>query len=117
MKFIVDAQLPFLIVKFIRKNGYDVIHTDHLPNKERTKDSEIRSISLKENRIVITKDSDFFDSYILKGIPKKLLWVTTGNIKNDLLYKLFEKNFADITKLFENHNLIELDNYKIIVHE
>jgi len=40
-----------------------------LPNKEFTTDSEIREISVKENRIVITKDSDFLDSFFVKAIP------------------------------------------------
>lgn len=28
MKFIVDAQLPFRLTKFIRDKGFDAIHTD-----------------------------------------------------------------------------------------
>lgn len=63
MKFIVDAQLPLSLSKYLEKRGFDVIHTDDLPNKEFTTDNEIREISVKEERIVITKDSDFLDSY------------------------------------------------------
>lgn len=50
-------------------------------------------------------------------MPQKLLWVTTGNIKNESPVKLFENNFDDIIKLFETNRLIELDNIKIIAHE
>ena len=41
MKFIVDAQLPKGIVQILRDEGIDAIHTDDLPNKERTTDNEI----------------------------------------------------------------------------
>lgn len=34
MKFIVGAQLSFALSKLLKKKGFDVIHTDDLPNKE-----------------------------------------------------------------------------------
>jgi len=117
MKFMIDAQLPpFLKVIFIDK-GFDAIHTDDLPSKERTTDNEIRKISLDEDRIVVTKDSDFADSYYVKGIPPKLLLITTGNIKNKELFELIDRNFEQIKKLLETCHLVEMDNYQIIGHE
>jgi len=68
MKFLIDANLPFRLAKSLEVKGYDIIHTDDLPNKERTKDNEIRKISIDQNRIVITKDSDFLDSHLIKDI-------------------------------------------------
>ncbi len=82
MKFLVDANLPFRLAQGLRKKGFDTLHTDDLPNKERTTDKEIRSVPMKQDRIVITKDTDFLDSHIIQGIPNKLLLVTTGNIVN-----------------------------------
>jgi len=114
MKFIVDAQLPYGISIFLKNKGFDAIHTNDLPDKERTKDSQIRNISLLENRIVITKDYDFMDSYILMKKPKKLLIVTTGNIKNKQMFELWENNFELIIKLFETCNLVELSNNYVI---
>ena len=90
--FIVDAQLPYGIATLLRKNGFDAIHTDDLPNKAKTTDGEIRILAKKENRIVITKDSDFFDSYILSKSPRQLLLISTGNIINKDLFNLFEKH-------------------------
>ncbi|MCK4665004.1 MAG: DUF5615 family PIN-like protein [Bacteroidales bacterium] len=117
MKFIIDAQLPFGLARFLNKKGFDIIHTDDLPNKERTTDNEIREIPIKENRIVITKDFVFLDSYYINNIPPKLFLITTGNIKNKDLFKLIEKYFDKIIEMFKEYNLIELDNNKIIGHE
>ncbi len=114
MKFIIDAQLPYRIALFLRDKGYDALHTDDLPDKERTSDNQIREISRCDNRIVITKDSDFIDSYILKGIPQKLLIVTTGNIRNKQLFSLFERNWELVVQLFETCNLVEMSNKTII---
>jgi predicted nuclease of predicted toxin-antitoxin system len=65
MKFIVDAQLPYRLALYIRQKGHDAIHTDDLPDKERTTDSEIRRIAQQDNRVVISKDSDFLDSHLI----------------------------------------------------
>jgi predicted nuclease of predicted toxin-antitoxin system len=45
MKFIVDAQLPYGLKLFLKDNGYNPIHTDDMPNMERTSDTEIINIS------------------------------------------------------------------------
>lgn len=117
MKFLIDANLPFKLAVLLENKGYNVIHTDNLKNRERTTDKEIRDIALKENYIVVTKDSDFFDSHLIKKIPPKLLFVTTGNIINRDLLHLFDLHFEKVITLFENYDLVELDNKQIIVHE
>jgi len=114
MKFLVDAQLPYGIALFLRDKGFDALHTNDLPDKEYTTDSQIRNISVSENRIVITKDYDFIDSFILKKIPEKLLIVTTGNIKNKQLFSLWRNNIELIVFLFETHNLVELSSDDVI---
>jgi predicted nuclease of predicted toxin-antitoxin system len=117
MKFIVDAQLPLALSKLIANKGFDVIHTNDLPKKEFTSDNEIRDISKIQNRIVITKDSDFLDSYYVKGIPSKLLLISTGNIRNKRLLELFETNYDKIIELFSEYSFVELNNFEIIGHE
>ena len=116
MKLIIDAQLPVLIRDFIINKGFDAIHTDNLPEKECTKDRVIRDIANKENRIVISKDSDFYESHILLNSPKKLLWISTGDIKNNELMNIFRNNFDQVCDLFDQNSLIELDNTQIIIH-
>jgi predicted nuclease of predicted toxin-antitoxin system len=115
MKFLVDAQLPYGIALFLRDRGFDALHTNDLPDRERTKDSQIRNIAMEDGRIVITKDCDFVDSFILEKIPEKLLIVTTGNIKNRQLFDLWQTNWKLITQLFETHDLIELGNDSVII--
>lgn len=117
MKYLVDAQLPYLLAEIMRQKGYDVVHTDDLPDKDETNDTTIRQLAMLENRIVITKDSDFQDSYLLFKQPPKLLLVTTGNIKNRKLLDLFRQSFQTIDRFFDTHSFIELSNDEIIVHE
>jgi predicted nuclease of predicted toxin-antitoxin system len=62
--------LPKTLSDFLVYKGFDAVHTIDLPQKNATDDVEIISLSILENRIVITKDSDFLDSYLLNINPK-----------------------------------------------
>lgn len=117
MKFLIDAQLPYGLKLLIASSGFDVIHTDDLPDKERTTDNQIRKISLNENRIVVSKDADFVDSFYVQGIPKQLLLISTGNIRNKELYSLFKVNLSKILELFNHCTMVEMNNHEIIGHE
>ena len=117
MKFIVDAQLPRRLARFMQAKGYDVIHTLDLPQQNATPDSSINALSIDQNRIVITKDFDFVDSFLTLQKPYKLLLITTGNIKNSDLELLVETNLSQIIQLLENYDYIELNQKSIIVHQ
>ncbi|MGJ3254090.1 MAG: DUF5615 family PIN-like protein [Elainellaceae cyanobacterium] len=117
MKFLIDAQLPIRLARLLREAGYDIIHTRELPQQNATPDSIINSISIQEERIVITKDSDFVDSFLTVQQPYKLLLITTGNIKNTDLEILFTTNLSLIVDLLSRHNYIELSRDSVIVHQ
>ena len=117
IKFIVDAQLPYRLAILLREKGFDVKHTDDLPNKELTIDSEIRTSAKIENRSVITKDNDFFESCIINKSPSGLLLISTGNILNKVLFNLFNKHFDLIIKYFKTCNFVELINDELFAHE
>ena len=114
MKFLIDAQLPKSLVVFLRARGFDAIHTLELPNRNATKDSEIRSLSIQEERIVISKDADFYDSYTSKQEPYKLVYLTIGNLNNQELLLLFDKNLAHLTAILERSSVVEMNQHFLI---
>lgn len=117
MKFIVDAQLPKSLSDFLNNSGFDSIHTLDLPDKNKSKDNQIVKISIEQKRIVITKDTDFLESYILNSLPPKLIIVKTGNIENKSLLNIFEKNINVIIDLISKNNLVEISKTDIAEHE
>lgn len=117
MKFLVDAQLPIRLARLLQEAGYDTIHTRDLPQQNATPDSIINTLSVQQERIVITKDSDFVDSFLTVQQPYKLLLVTTGNIKNSELETLFAANLSLIVGLLSQNNYIELSRDSVIVHQ
>jgi predicted nuclease of predicted toxin-antitoxin system len=116
VKFLVDAQLPVRLARFLKAAGYDTVHTIDLLNKNATPDTEINAISMRDNRIVITKDSDFLNSFLTIKEPYKLLLITTGNISNLELESLFAANLQSLSDLFSNHSYVEMTRDSIIVH-
>jgi len=53
------------LAEFLRFKGHDAFHTLDLPEQNRTPDQAIIDISIKQNRIVIPKDSDFLESLLV----------------------------------------------------
>jgi predicted nuclease of predicted toxin-antitoxin system len=117
MKFLVDAQLPRRLAIWLRATGFDAVHTLDLPLGNKTPDTIINDISVNEQRIVITKDADFVDSFLLNGKPYYLLLVSTGNIRNAELETLFQANIEKLREEFDvGAKFIELTRTAIIVH-
>jgi predicted nuclease of predicted toxin-antitoxin system len=117
MKFLVDAQLPIRLARWLQSAGYDTLHTRDLPQQNSTPDSDINQLSVQEQRIVITKDSDFVDSFLLQQQPYKLLMITTGNINNTELERLFSQNLPQIVTLFQIHSYLELNTSGIVAYQ
>lgn len=117
MKWLVDAQLPNRVAILLRSQGHDVLHTRDLPEGNSTSDEQIIKLAVQENRIVITKDRDFLDSFLLKGEPEKLLLISTGNIRNSELESLLSLVLPDLVSLFLGHRYVELTRTTIIVHQ
>jgi len=83
MKFIVDAQLPYGIATILKEKGFDAIHTDDLPDKERTTDTQIRTISIGEDDYG-TDDADGSQTISVLKKAEKLTNRITGNDKGSL---------------------------------
>jgi predicted nuclease of predicted toxin-antitoxin system len=116
VKLLVDAQLPQRLSQFFSTKNIDSKHTLDLPKKNATSDQRIIEVADRENRIIVSKDGDFLDNYILEGHPQKLLIVSTGNINNNDLIRLFEQNLKTLRSLFEENAVIEIDEDEIQVH-
>lgn len=117
MKFLVDAQLPKRLARWLAQSGHDAIHTLELPDKNRTPDSEITRIALEQGRVVVTKDDDFLHSYLIHGHPEYLLLLSTGNITNDELLALFDQYADQLLEAFATYRFVEMTRQSLLFHE
>lgn len=116
MKFVVDAQLPRRVAFMLREQGHDAIHTLDLPAGNRTADSTIIELADGEGRVVVTKDADFVNSFLLTHQPQKLLLVSTGNITNTELDRLLLPNVGAIAEALATADFVELTRTSLIIH-
>lgn len=115
MKFLIDAQLPRRLAGWLVAVGCDAVHTLDLSDGNRTTDTQINDLAEREQRVVVTKDSDFVDSHLLHARPARLLLVSTGNISNRDLEALFVPLIPDILREFQAHTFLELGRTGIAV--
>ena len=113
MKFLVDAHLPPGLCGLLQAAGHDACHTRQLPAQNSTTDNAINLLSMNEKRVVISKDTDFYYSHLLRQEPYKLVLVRTGNIGVQDLKRLFARNLPLIEQALEDHSLVELDRLEV----
>jgi predicted nuclease of predicted toxin-antitoxin system len=116
VKFLIDAQLPWRLAHWLNEHRYDARHTLELPLGNRTPDHEVVACAIREERIIVTKDSDFVQTFLLTGQPR-LLFVATGNIGNPELESLLRRNLSAIEAAFTNFRFIEITRTDLIIHE
>lgn len=117
MKFLIDAQLPARLARFLRHAGHDAVHTSALPMGNHTTDTQITEIADGESRVVVTKDRDFRDGHLLSGSPRRLLVVATGNITNTELLALVQANLDAIIDALGEADYVELGPRTLVIHQ
>lgn len=117
MKFLVDAQLPAKVARALQSAGHDAVHTSQLPDGNRSTDRQITLMADAEDRVVITKDSDFRVSHLVQGSPRRLLLVTTGNVPNDALLALLQRHLDGVVAALDEARFVELGPATVTIHD
>ena len=71
---------------------------------------------MQERRIVISKDADFVQSFLVTGEPPLLL-ISTGNIANTELERILRANLGGIEAAFASGRFVEINREALVVHE
>ena len=115
MKFLIDAHMPPGLRSIFRAAGHDAIHTVDLPEQNASRDGILNEVSMNEQRVVVTKDTDFYYSHLLHGRPWTLVLVKTGNLGLKATKQMFEVNLPAIEAALQTCTLVELDQQKVSV--
>ncbi len=116
MRFLVDTQLPKQLCRLLAEIGHDAVHVSDLPNGNRSTDAEVIATADEEGRVVVSKDSDFRHSHLLRGQPSRLLAIVTGNVSNTDLLGLFNTNADRILSALDESSFVELGATSLVVH-
>lgn len=77
-------------------------------------DKEIWDFAKDNNYCIVTQDSDFNDLNLLFGPPPKVIWIRTGNLKNEELAKLLIEHFTEIDRFLhdQKYGCFEIVKFK-----
>ncbi len=115
MEFLCDVHISKKLCKYLSKNYSSCTHINEILEKWNTTDTDICNYADNNNLIVITKDQDFKNSFILKNTPKKLIRIILGNISNEKLIQLFIQFEKQIRNLQSKDSfMVEIGNYFIL---
>ena len=104
-----------MLATYLRWKGFDAIHTTHFPEGHLLQDADIDKIATEENRIIVTKDSDFPDSFFLKGPPPRLVYLRLGNLRNRELTAFLETRWSMIGDLLaQDSGMLVLSREQLI---
>lgn len=117
MKFLIDAQLPRRLARWLSAQGHDAVYTLDLPSGNRTQDAEIILFAQQDDRVVVTKDDDFVQSFLVNDRPQRLWLISTGNIANPDLERLVADNLTAIIGALSLNRFVELTRTSLIIHD
>ena len=76
------------------------MHANQLPRQSETPDAEIIAFADANDYVVFTKDEDFRTTYLLRGVPRKLVHIRTGNGVGDRrLMEVIGRHLPEIIRL------------------
>jgi predicted nuclease of predicted toxin-antitoxin system len=71
-------------------------------------DDALWNYARENDRVILTKDADFFDKLMIEGPPPKVVWLRNGNLKRADLEALLSQAWPKIRELLARADLIEV---------
>ena len=108
MRFLVDAQLPPALGRWIVEHNHEAEHVADLVLAD-AEDDAIAARAAETHAVIVSKDEDFAHRALLRRDAPPVVWVRMGNSSTASLLRRFESVFPDIIKrLEERERLIEI---------
>ena len=100
MKFLVDAQLPPALARWLREAGHEA-QAVRVVNLRDAEDGDIWNHALASNAVIITKDEDFPRRAQQAQTSPVIVWLCVGNVSNRALRQWFLPQLPQILEWIE----------------
>lgn len=108
MRFIVDAQLPPALARWLAAKGHKAEHVADR-RMEAAPDTAIWDLALATVAVIVTKDEDFGQRKALSGDGPAVIWLPLPNTRRGELLAWFETALpAVLSALERGETLIEV---------
>ena len=98
MKFVLDAQLPPALARWLREAGHEAQPVREIGLRE-AEDEAICALALRTGAVVLTKDEDFAMLARGSGTAPVVVWLRVGNCSNAELRAWLEPRLPGIVEL------------------
>ena len=106
MKFLVDAQLPVGLCRWLEEHGHEANYAPRLLGGDRS-DQDVARLAAEQGMIVVTKDRDFVA--LQTRFNLSVLWLRCGNMLNAKLYAWLERRWPSTEPLLSaGEKLVEV---------
>lgn len=108
MKFLIDAQLPPALARWLREAGHEAEHVEDVGLRE-AEDGAIWTYALETGAVIMTKDEDFAARSTQADKAPVIVWLRVGNTTNPVLRAWIEARLLGIVQLLDaEKRLIEV---------
>ena len=108
MTFLVDAQLPPELARWLSTGGHQARHVTDA-TLLRGDDRAIWEHARQNDAIIVSKDEDFVDRWLMDQNPVGLIWIRKGNCSNRALLEWLAPLWLETLKRLElGERLIKL---------
>ena len=98
MKLLLDENLSPRLARSLQDLFPGSVHVEDCALGAKS-DGEIWSFAAKNDFVILSKDSDFYDRSALRGGPPKVVWLRVGNCPTDYIEALLRRSAASIAAL------------------
>jgi predicted nuclease of predicted toxin-antitoxin system len=108
MRFLVDAQLPPALARWLAANGHEAEHVGDL-GMQAASDAAIWDYALASSSAIVTKDEDFAQRKVLADNATVVVWIRLPNTRRRDLLAWLEAVLPDVlAALARGETLIEV---------
>lgn len=108
MRFLIDAQLPPALARWIENQGYVAEHVHDFAG-ERATDRFLWRYAANVDAVIITKDEDFVLLHSIEPEGAAVVWIRIGNTRKNFLLEWFSSLFPKVILALERgEKLIEI---------
>jgi predicted nuclease of predicted toxin-antitoxin system len=117
MRFLIDAQLPPALVRWLIEAGHEAEHVvdrgmaEHVVDRGMQAASEAAkwNLALREHAAIVTKDEDFAQRHVVTGTGPAVVWIRLRNTRRSELLAWFKAALPQILEALERgETLIEV---------
>lgn len=107
MKFLIDQDVYFATVKFLRELGYDVVTAQEL-QQSRAQDVTLLNLAHQNSRIFVTRDRDFGRLVFLEQLGAGVLYLR-------ILYPELDKGHQELARVLDKYAVQELAKAFVVI--